>query len=120
MIGHAIAATILSISIVAGAAAAEMVEFKGKNQEIVRGRLTKPEGKGPFPAVILLHGCLVIDQHYNVWAKRLGSWGYVALQIDSFGPRGKLSICSVPSKRAQDLCDARSYFKSFFCEPWAD
>jgi dienelactone hydrolase len=112
MIGHAIAATILSISIVAGAAATEMVEFKGKDQEIVRGRLTKPEGKGPFPAVILLHGCLGIDQHYNVWAKRLGSWGYVALQMDSFGRGGKLNICGPPSRRAQDLCDARSYLLS--------
>jgi dienelactone hydrolase len=58
MIAQAIAATILSISIVAGAAATEMVEFKGKGQEIVKGKLTKPEGKGPFPAMILLHGCL--------------------------------------------------------------
>jgi dienelactone hydrolase len=112
VIARAIAATILSVSIVAGAAAAEMVEFKGKDKEIVRGGLTRPEGKGPFPAVVLLHGCLVIDQHYDVWAKRLGSWGYVALQIDSFGPGGKLSICGPPSRRAQDLCDARSYLLS--------
>lgn len=117
MIAQTIAATILSISIVAGATAAEMVEFKGKAQEIVRGRLTKPEGKGPFPAVILLHGCLGIEQHYNVWAKRFGSWGYVALQINSFGSQGKPSVCGPPSRRAQDLCDARCYLAAL---PYVD
>jgi dienelactone hydrolase len=117
VIAQAIVATILSMSIVAGAAATEMVEFKGKDKEIVRGRLTRPEGKGPFPAVILLHGCLGIDQHYNVWAKRLGSWGYVALQINSFGPQGKLSVCGPPSRRAQDLCDARYYLAAL---PYVD
>ena len=26
-------------------------------QIILRGKLTKPKGDGPFPAIVLLHGC---------------------------------------------------------------
>ena len=87
--------------------------FKGKEQKIVAAKLMMPQTKGTFPTMILLHGCLGFDKHYDAWAERLASWGYVTLQIDSFGPRGKLSICRVPSERAQDLCDAESYLSGF-------
>jgi dienelactone hydrolase len=52
------------------------------------GKLTKPQGDGPFPAVVLMHGCTGIGKHQEDWAARFASWGYVALQVDSLGPRG--------------------------------
>ena len=43
----------------APAAADELVKFASAGQdEEVQGYLTRPKGKGPFPAVVLLHTCL--------------------------------------------------------------
>ena len=52
------------------------------------GLLHKPNGNGPFSAVVMLCGCDgyakgedAIQQ--STWAKRLVGWGYVALQLVS-------------------------------------
>jgi dienelactone hydrolase len=103
--------------------AADIVTFKSMDTTaagvpiMLTGKLTKPQGKGPFPAVVLLHGCggNRTDRD-NLWADRLAIWGYVALQVDSFGPRGLSTICedvdllfSLVPKRAQDSYDAKAY-----------
>lgn len=50
---------------------------------------SRPEGDGPFAAVVLLHGCGGIWKlRDGAWVERLVSWGYVVLQPDSYGPRG--------------------------------
>jgi len=69
----------------------------------------KPEGNGPFPAVILLHGLDGMDKYYDAWADRLANRGYLTLQMDSFGVQDKPNVLGPPSKRAQDVCDAKSY-----------
>jgi dienelactone hydrolase len=96
------------------------VTFKGSDSVVLKGTLIKPKGDGPFPAVVLLHGCEGMggagSDSYNRWASRLKNWGYVTLQVDSFGPRGDSFICNnddlmkkyVP-KRAMDAHDAQSY-----------
>ena len=33
------------------------IELEAENGPIVSGRLSKPGGAGPFPAIVLLHGC---------------------------------------------------------------
>lgn len=48
---------------------------------------------GPFPAVVVLHGCSGISSHSAKIADQLASWGYVALTVDSLGPRGIASHC---------------------------
>jgi dienelactone hydrolase len=50
--------------------------------------LALPTGKGPYPAVIVLHGCGGRGAGQQVWAGRLNGWGYAALLPDSFAPRG--------------------------------
>jgi len=47
----------------------------------------------PYPGVIVLHGCGGISSHSAAIADRLGGWGYVALTIDTLGPRGMDSGC---------------------------
>jgi len=105
------------------AIAADMVRFKGTDTILsgiplmLTGKLTRPEGDGRFPAVVLLHGCGGISVLRDAqWAGRLASWGYVVLQVDSFGPRDMSSICADASlihyivpKRAKDAYDAKSY-----------
>ncbi len=72
------------------------------------GRLKKPDGGGPFPAVVLLHGCGGIQPgRDHRWAERLSSWGYVTLQVDSLGPRGISSVCTYSGSDAVDILDAR-------------
>src|SRR5215472_7803596 len=48
---------------------------------------------GPYPAVVVLHGCGGISSHSAGIADRIGSWGYVALAVDSLGSRGIASGC---------------------------
>lgn len=47
-----------------------------------------PEGKGPFPAILLLHASTGIQKVNHDWAVRLKDQGYVVYMIDSFKPRG--------------------------------
>jgi dienelactone hydrolase len=53
----------------------------------------KPEGAGPFPAVVLLHSCGGIRTEIQDWAKDAVARGYVAFVVDSLGPRGQSSVC---------------------------
>jgi dienelactone hydrolase len=120
---------VISTVILIGCAATTSVTFKGSESLMLKGTLIKPKGDGPFPAVVLLHGCEGMggagSDSYNRWASRLKSWGYLTLQVDSFGPRGDSFICSnddlmkkyVP-KRAIDAHDAQSYLAGLkFVDP---
>src|SRR3972149_5417972 len=55
--------------------------------------LRRPPGQGPFPALVLLHGCSGITSVQRDWAERLSEWGYVTLIVDSFGPREVRNVC---------------------------
>jgi len=67
-------------------------------QVALTARLLRPEGPGPFPAVVPLHGCLGVTAHEEAWAERLRAWGYVALVLDSFTRRGFAGGCRRPSR----------------------
>ena len=53
--------------------------------------LAVPEGNGPFPAVVLMHGCSGLDPEVQkgnaVHVRNLRAEGFVTLILDSFGPR---------------------------------
>jgi dienelactone hydrolase len=64
--------------------------------------LFRPDGAGPFPAVIGLHGCegLVekdgtLATRYRDWAQHLTAAGFVVVYPDSYGSRGLGSQCSI-------------------------
>ena len=59
---------------------------------------SRPYGGGPFPAVVVLHGCIGMTGHFTGIADRLSSWGYVVLAVDSLGPRGITDRCGVGSR----------------------
>lgn len=69
-----------------------------------RMALFKPAGSGPFPALVLHHQCGGLGnarwQNTSMmqWAKEAVSRGYVALLIDSLGPRGVDSVCYGPQR----------------------
>jgi len=107
-------------------AESETVTFEGKTATEkamkLTGILMKPDGDGPFPAVVLLHGCSGMyskysSNLYNTWASRLVNWGYVTLQVDSLGPRDKTNICARttsvhPYERMYDAYAGKSYLVS--------
>lgn len=57
------------------------------------GRLFKPDGAGPFPAVVLQHSCAGVTEHLRGWATEGVKRGYVVYVIDSLGPRGAGDTC---------------------------
>src|SRR5262245_4971979 len=98
-------ATILSAVSYAPAAGAgnpEAVEIPLKDGGRLKATLYRPDGKGPFPAVIGLHNCTglnnrngVIGARYKDWAQRLAKLDFVVLLPDSNGSRGLGSQCGV-------------------------
>jgi dienelactone hydrolase len=76
-------------------------EMTGGSPTIIDGYLFKPAGKGPFPALVGLHGCSGLFTQAGRfqkrdwdWAKRLQSLGYAVLFPDSLTPRGIEEICT--------------------------
>jgi dienelactone hydrolase len=77
----------------------------------LQGYLRRPNTAVPSPAVVLLHGCNGNWGHLDErWGKRIASWGYVALTVDSFGPRG-LTNCGdgLPDHLARDAYRALNF-----------
>lgn len=104
-------------------AAAQPVHFPGvtvgnssAGPEIT-GWLYRPVGPGPFPAIVLAHTCAGVNDHTDIWGKRLADWGYVTLTPDSFGPRGQKSVCGrgnvvSGSTRVADIAGALDFLNA--------
>lgn len=109
--------------------AQEMVTFEASephttDRVLLRAALYRPSGDGPFPAVVLMHGCggwqPAVRYGLQVHARHLQSQGFVVLNLDSFGPRnssgGKLcasnrALYTALSYRTEDAFDALAYLQ---------
>jgi carboxymethylenebutenolidase len=69
-------------------AAEQAVRFKS-GDETVTGFLVTPEGKGPFPAVIVIHEWWGLNDWVKDQARALAKEGYAALAVDLY--RGKVT-----------------------------
>jgi dienelactone hydrolase len=72
----------------------------------IEGYLSKPDGAGPFPAVVYLHGCNGLSENTrHRIADLMTGWGYVSLAVDSFTTRGIKEACdrSMPPRQAYAL-----------------
>ncbi len=88
-----VAMTVAASSVSAG----EFVDIEGGTEaQPVRliGYMAQPPGPGPFSAIVLLHGCGGFHSTMVAWADRLSRFGYAALAVDSFGPRGLHQNCN--------------------------
>lgn len=75
------------------------------------GELAFPAGPGPFPAVVLAHGCSGPGYSDKAWAPRLREWGYATFVVESFRPRGYSRVCEdvqrlLPLERLPDVYGA--------------
>lgn len=79
----------------------------------LKGFLDKPEGAGPHPAIVLMHGCAGITEQVESWSDRFVDWGYVVLSVDSFTPRGVSHTCgreiNTPWLRVLDAFGAKMF-----------
>jgi dienelactone hydrolase len=65
----------------------------GPPRSVAPIEIWRPEGPGPFPAVILLHGCGGGGYHEHIWAERVVGWGYIAVIPNSYVPRHIKGSC---------------------------
>jgi dienelactone hydrolase len=93
--------------------------------------VSKPEGAGPFPAVVIVHDCSGLGPRSSGaparWARELGARGYVTVIPDSFTTRGHPDgVCTdaspsrgevAPSRRVRDAYAALSHARAL---PYVD
>lgn len=110
----AVVATVANTCFAAGL---ERVRFLTLAGGTINGYLLRPDGAGPFPAVVALHGCGglwkrkggLTSRHAD-WAYRFRAAGYAVLFPDSFGSRGHGSLCKIkkrPVKHVHRVGDLR-------------
>jgi dienelactone hydrolase len=69
----------------------------------------KPDGDGPFPTAILVHGCSGLRDHTRAWGEFLVELGWASVAIDSYTGRGETwqRVCAgralLGAERAGDL-----------------
>jgi len=118
------------ISAVAPASAADAAALPAPHQvDIPAANLTlhaqlyKPDGDGPFPTVIALHGCGGLGGHsepvlprYRDWSQQLLKTGHAVLLPDSYGSRELGPQCRVNERhvrarreRVADILAARQW-----------
>src|SRR5215831_8403021 len=96
---------------------------------VLHAQLYKPDGDGPFPTVIGLHGCDGLASHsepvlprYRDWAEQLLKDGHAVLLPDSYGSRELGPQCRVKERtvhgrreRVEDITAARQWLLQ---QPW--
>ena len=113
--------TFLMIGFAATSLAADGTPVSYKSgDETVNGILYTPQGKGPFPALVVIHEYWGLNDWVKEQALKLADQGYVVLAIDLY--RGKVAttpdeahqiVRGVPEDRAsRDLLAASTYLRS--------
>ncbi|WP_424630452.1 dienelactone hydrolase family protein [Bradyrhizobium sp. SYSU BS000235] len=88
-------------AIMRGATVAPDLTFPDKAQTGAAGlerrmTLMKPEGDGPFPAIVMVHQCAGLNGAVMANAREAVAQNYVVLMIDSLTPRGVTTVCYGP------------------------
>lgn len=119
---HACAFLVCALAVLASLGPADAASFEDvaipapkASKGDFTGKLLRPRGPGPFPAIVALHGCGgLLTKSGKVaareadWAERFVEAGYVVLLADSFTARGMREICTAhersitPEDRADD------------------
>jgi dienelactone hydrolase len=89
---------------VANAGGPEPVEFRDEDIAL-KAVVYRPEGAGPFPAVVAMHDCAgltnasgAVASKYREWAQLLVRDGFVVLFPESYGSRGLGNQCTVRNR----------------------
>ena len=103
----------------------EASETYRSQKVLLSANLFKPDGEGPFPTVVLMHGCggwqPPVRAALSSYANFLIKNGFAVLNLDSFGPRRNSGgeVCASFKKlkdareyRTVDAFDAMQYLKT--------
>lgn len=111
------------------AGAAEQVEIP-LGDVTLHGVLYRPQGGGPFPGVVAMHGCESLIRRsgklapmFDDWGERLSAAGLAAVFPDSFGSRGLSTQCRVRERKVRSeherVADANAARRWLQSQPWA-
>jgi dienelactone hydrolase len=126
--------TLVAVAFAAAAAplpAPHQVEIPSANLTL-HAQLYRPDGEGPFPTVIALHGCGGLSghaepvlSHYRDWAEQLLNSGHAVLLPDSYGSRELGPQCRVKERerhvlaRRERVADVMASRQWLLQQPWA-
>lgn len=89
--------------------------------------IVKPDGEGPFPVVVQMHGCGGKKPFQGTWAQEVRAAGWAAIVLDSYAHRGisrvgaYATVCTGSRlwgrERAGDLYAALEWARR---QPWVD
>lgn len=107
----ALLAGVLLLLMQAGAYGAEQTSIAispADSTERLPATLIKPDGDGPFAAVVMMHDCSGLGPRSSGaprrWANELVSQGHVVLIPDSFTPRGFADgVCVMPARQRNSV-----------------
>jgi dienelactone hydrolase len=129
--------TIILMTLFAVPVAAEVAPLPAPHQVdiplaggVLHAQLFKPDGDGPFPTVIALHGCGGLAGHsepvlprYRDWAEQLLKRGTAVLLPDSYGSRELGPQCRVKERRVlarrERVADIMASRQWLLQQPWA-
>ncbi len=70
-------------------AAGQVISFYS-GTAVLEGYLVRPEGEGPFPAVVVIHEIFGLNENIRDIAHRFAGEGYMALAVDLFSRGSRL------------------------------
>lgn len=135
----ALIAIALCVSAYGAESVPETVSFPSSDgRTTLTGYVYRPEGAGPFPAVVMLHGragvysslakgrydATTLSMRHRMWGRYWAGHGYVGILVDSFGPRGyaegfakhsykdRPGVVSEQTVRPVDAYDAVRYLRA--------
>ncbi len=89
--------------------------------------VARPEGPGPYPVVIHLHGCGGRQAFHDTYASAALAAGYASVVVDSFTPRrisrraAQLTVCTgLRLRGAERSADVFAALHWLAAQPWAD
>ena len=120
---------VLAATFAATAAPAPQQVDIPSNSGTLHAQLFKPDGAGPFPTVIALHGCgglngqsEQIEPRYLDWAEQLLKAGNAVLLPDSYGSRELGPQCRVKERRVlarrERVADITASRQWLLQQPW--
>ena len=127
----------LSLTLLGAACAADAGQLPAPHQVDIpangltlHAQLYKPDGDGPFPTVIALHGCGGLGgqsepvlARYRDWAEQLLKTGHAVLLPDSYGSRELGPQCRVKERRVlarrERVADVNASRQWLLQQPWA-
>jgi len=104
----------------------------------IQAYVVKPSGNGPHPVIVYLPDCGGLASEVKAdgfdpargdgpensreafWTKRLLSWGYAVVLVDSFTTRGITDTCADPKRGTARFADAYGALAYLAKQPWAD